>query len=165
MFKTGPPFRPTVDGMAPTFDAIGLAVADMAASLAFYRRLGLRFPAGADLEPHAEAVVAGGVRLMWDTHASLQSFDPDHRPGPPGGGWAFRCADPAEVDSVHAGLVAAGHASAKAPWDAPWGQRYAQVRDPDGNVVDLFAQLPENIPTENSPTENGPAGNGPAGNG
>ncbi|GAA0460056.1 glyoxalase [Paractinoplanes deccanensis] len=114
-------------------------MADMAASLAFYRRLGLEFPPGAEQQPHAETTVAGGIRLMWDTHASLSSFDPDHRPGEPGGGWAFLCADPAEVDSVHAALVAAGHPSVKEPWDAPWGQRYAQLRDPDGNVVDLFA--------------------------
>jgi catechol 2,3-dioxygenase-like lactoylglutathione lyase family enzyme len=127
--------------MAPTFNAISLAVADMATSLAFYRRLGLDFPAGAEQQPHAEAVVAGGIRLMWDTHASIQTFAPDHQPGPPGAGWAFLCADPAEVDSVHAELVAAGHPSAMEPWDAPWGQRYAQVRDPDGNVVDLFAWL------------------------
>lgn len=130
--------------MAPTFNAIGIAVADMATSLAFYRRLGLEFPAGADQQPHAETQVAGGIRLMWDTHASLTSFDADYEPGPPGGGWAFLCADPAEVDSVHADLVAAGYPSENAPWDAPWGQRYAQVRDPDGNVVDLFAPLKEN---------------------
>ncbi|MEV4342868.1 VOC family protein [Actinoplanes sp. NPDC049596] len=126
--------------MAPTFQAIGLAVADMGASLAFYRRLGLEFPDGADQEPHAESVVAGGIRLMWDTHAALKSFDPAYEPEPPSGGWAFLCADPAEVDSTHADLVGAGYQSVKAPWDAPWGQRYAQVRDPDGNVVDLFAQ-------------------------
>ncbi len=29
----------------------------------------------------------------------------------------------------------------KEPWDAFWGQRYAQAKDPDGNVVDLFAPL------------------------
>jgi hypothetical protein len=27
------------------------------------------------------------------------------------------------------------------PYDAPWGQRYATVLDPDGNIVDLFAPL------------------------
>lgn len=27
------------------------------------------------------------------------------------------------------------------PFDAPWGQRYATVLDPDGNGVDLFAPL------------------------
>ncbi|MET0418754.1 MAG: VOC family protein [Actinoplanes sp.] len=130
--------------MAPTFSAIGIAVADMPTSLAFYRRLGLEFPAGADQAPHAETEIAGGIRLMWDTHASLKSFDPSYEPDPPGGGWAFLCADPAEVDSVHAELVAAGAPSFRDPWDAPWGQRYAQVRDPDGNVIDLFSWVKAN---------------------
>ena len=38
-------------------------------------------------------------------------------------------------------LVAAGYQGGKEPWDAFWGQRYAQVFDPDGNSVDLFAPL------------------------
>jgi hypothetical protein len=59
--------------MAPTFNAVGLAVADMAASLS-YRRLGLKFPAGAEQEPHVETTVAGGVRLMWDTHQLRAAF-------------------------------------------------------------------------------------------
>jgi hypothetical protein len=29
----------------------------------------------------------------------------------------------------------------RAPWDAPWGQRYAVVKDPDDNGIDLFAPL------------------------
>jgi uncharacterized glyoxalase superfamily protein PhnB len=35
----------------------------------------------------------------------------------------------------------AGGSSHKEPWDAFWGMRYGQVEDPDGNVVDLFADL------------------------
>ena len=54
-------------------------------------------------------------------------------------GLAFLCSDPAEVDSIHARLVAAGHPSHVEPFDAFWGQRYATVLDPDGNPVDLFA--------------------------
>jgi uncharacterized glyoxalase superfamily protein PhnB len=46
------------------------------------------------------------------------------------------------VDRTHAELVGAGHRSHKDPWDAPWGQRYAVVLDPDGTSVDLFAPLP-----------------------
>jgi uncharacterized glyoxalase superfamily protein PhnB len=42
----------------------------------------------------------------------------------------------------HRELVAAGAESRNEPWDAYWGQRYAQVKDPDGNVIDLFAPLP-----------------------
>jgi uncharacterized glyoxalase superfamily protein PhnB len=126
--------------MAPTFNAIGLAAADMATTLDFYRRLGLDIPPGADTEGHVEAVLPGGIRLMWDTVAALREMDPDFTP-PTGSGpsLAFLCADAAEVDDVHAGLVKAGYASHKEPWDAVWGQRYAQVTDPDGNVVDLFA--------------------------
>lgn len=128
--------------MAPTMNGIGLAVADMATSLSFYRRLGLDFPAGSENEPHAEAELPGGIRLMIDTHASIIGFDPSHTPGAghrDGASLAFLCADPAEVDSVYAGLVAAGYQGGKEPWDAFWGQRYAVVRDPDGYQVDLFA--------------------------
>jgi len=48
--------------------------------------------------------------------------------------WRFRC--------THARAVAAGFRSRKEPFDAFWGQRYAQVIDLDDNIVDLFAPLP-----------------------
>lgn len=130
--------------IAPSFDLIGLVVSDLAASLAFYRRLGLDIPAGADAEPHVEVTLPGGLRLAWDSVATIRSFDPDWT-APHGGSrisLAFRCADPAEVDRIYTELVAAGHDGHKEPWDAVWGQRYAVVRDPDGNSVDLFAPLP-----------------------
>jgi catechol 2,3-dioxygenase-like lactoylglutathione lyase family enzyme len=129
--------------MTPQFDLIGLVVDDMAASLAFYRRLGLEFPDGADGEPHVEHTLPGGLRLAWDTVATVRSFDPAWQPprGSPRMGLAFLCADPAEVDRVYGELVAAGHHGHKEPWDAFWGQRYAVVHDPDGNSVDFFARL------------------------
>jgi uncharacterized glyoxalase superfamily protein PhnB len=120
----------------------------MPATLAFYRRLGLDIPAGADTEPHAEAQLPSGLRLMWDTVETVRSIDPEWQP--PAGGYrmalAFRCPDPAAVDRDYADLVAAGYHGAKAPYDAFWGQRYATVHDPDGTPVDLFAPLKE--PTE-----------------
>jgi len=39
-------------------------------------------------------------------------------------------------------MTAAGFQGHVEPWDAFWGQRYATLRDPDGNGVDLFAALP-----------------------
>jgi catechol 2,3-dioxygenase-like lactoylglutathione lyase family enzyme len=129
--------------MAPTFNAIGLTVADMAAALAFYRDLGLDIPAEADKAQHAEAELTG-VRIMWDTYETIRSFDPEWTPGTggPRAGLAFQCADPAEVDTTYARMVGAGHHSHLAPWNAPWGQRYAVLHDPDGNGVDLYAFLP-----------------------
>jgi catechol 2,3-dioxygenase-like lactoylglutathione lyase family enzyme len=129
--------------MAPTFDLIGLVVADMATTLAFYRRLGLDVPASADTEPHVEVALPGGLRLAFDTHEVIRSFDPTFTPPGGGGvGLAFRCADPAEVDATYARLTEAGYSGHLAPWDAAWGQRYASLQDPDGNPVDLFAPLP-----------------------
>ncbi|MDH2393073.1 VOC family protein [Streptomyces sp. HNM0663] len=125
----------------PRLDAIGLVVSDMAASLAFYRRLGLDIPADADSAPHVEAALPGGLRVLWDTEETVRSFDP-HWTRPSGGGrlgLAFLCGSPGEVDTVYADLVAAGYRGHLKPWDAFWGQRYAVVLDPDGCEVSLFA--------------------------
>ncbi|MBQ0852618.1 MULTISPECIES: VOC family protein [Streptomyces] len=129
--------------MTPRFDLIGLVVSDMAASLAFYRRLGLTFPEGAESLPHVEAELPGGLRFALDTEDTIRSFHPDWRP-PTGGGriaLAFLCDSPADVDATYEALLAAGHTAELKPFDAPWGMRYATVQDPDGNGVDLFAHL------------------------
>ena len=134
MFKTTMLSASSVDGMSPTFDAIGLAVADMATSLAFYRRLGLDIPAESDQAPHAEASLPGGIRLMFDAQ-------PDSA-GPRGGpSMAFLCEHATEVDRVYADLEDAGYVTKQAPWDAEWGQRYAVLQDPDGYQIELFAWL------------------------
>ena len=129
--------------MTPRFEAIGIVVSDMSRALRFYRALGLEFPDGSESEDHAEATAAG-VRIMLDTEETIRSFDADWQP-PSGGGHrsaiAFRCDSPAEVDSAYAHLLENGGTGHKEPWDAFWGMRYAEVKDPDGNVVDLFADL------------------------
>lgn len=127
------------------FDMIGLVVQDLAASLDFYRRLGLDLPADAADQPHVETTLPGGLRLAFDPVSTITSFDPSWRPpsGSPRVALAFLVGSPAEVDALHDELVAAGRHSHLAPFDAPWGQRYATVHDPDGNAVDLFAPLPD----------------------
>lgn len=126
-----------------TLDLIGIVVEDMARSLAFYRLLGLDIPPEADSEGHVEIETAG-LRLAWDTREVILMFN-DAWPEPVGHriGLAFKCESPAEVDALHERVVAAGYGSHKPPWDAFWGQRYAVVTDPDGNLVDLFAPLPQ----------------------
>ncbi|MEU9107958.1 VOC family protein [Streptomyces xanthophaeus] len=127
--------------MTPRLDVIGLVVSDMAASLAFYRRLGLDVPAGADDQPHVEAVLPGGLRVAWDTEETIRSFDPSFTPPTGDGrlGLAFLCDSPAEVDALYAELTGAGYPGHLKPWDAFWGQRYAVLTDPDGCEVSLFA--------------------------
>ena len=127
--------------MAPTFNAIGVVVTDMARTLAFYRLLGFSFAPEEDAEAHVEFEGHGGVRIMFDTVTVIHSFDPDWQPpvGGPAMSLGFECEDPAEVDRMVAEITQAGFGVHREPWDAFWGQRYATVLDPDGNHVDLFA--------------------------
>ena len=116
-FKTtGVGFR-TLRCMAPRFASTGIVVSDMAASLAFYRRLGLDLPPDADDQPHVECEVPGGIRLLFDTEDTIRSFDESWQP-PSGGqrlGLGFACDTPDEVDATHAALVAAGARATSCP--------------------------------------------------
>ncbi len=134
-----PPGRNLV--MTPRLDLIGLIVEDMGRSLAFYRRLGFDLPAELDNEGHVESSI-GGLRIAWDTVAVIRSFSEYHSPT---AGHrvvlAFVLDSPTEVDVKYSELVEAGYVGQLEPFDAFWGQRYATVLDPDGNPIDLFAQL------------------------
>ncbi len=128
--------------MEPRLDAIGIVTSDMAASCRFYALLGVPVGEPPDGEDHFEATLASGIRLMWDSVELMRQLDPDwQQPTGHPLGLAFHCGSAAGVDGTHAAVIEAGFASKSEPWDAFWGQRYAQVVDPDGNTVDLFAPL------------------------
>ena len=85
----------------PELNAIGIVSSDLAASIAFYRLLGVDFPE--EGEGHIEATLASGARFMLDAEDVVKSFRPE---------WtreignqlalAFQCASPAEVDALFA---------------------------------------------------------------
>jgi uncharacterized glyoxalase superfamily protein PhnB len=125
--------------MAVRINAVGVVATDFRATLAFYERLGCSFDGTAG--PHAAADL-GGVKLMVDDAASLGETElgPRH-----GFALAAQVATPADVDALYAELAADGHGLHK-PFDAPWGQRYATVTDPDGTRVDVYAWQPGQEP-------------------
>jgi catechol 2,3-dioxygenase-like lactoylglutathione lyase family enzyme len=122
-------------------NAIGIVVSDMDRSIRFYRLLGLEVPETPG-EGHVDTFLQNGVRFMLDSEEVVKSFRPD---------WtrvtgnqlslAFECDNPAQVNELYARAVEAGFHGEKEPWDAFWGQRYAQLADPDGVPVDLYASL------------------------
>jgi uncharacterized glyoxalase superfamily protein PhnB len=125
----------------PELNAIGIVASDMAASIRYYRLLGLDMP-DTPGEGHVEATTAGGLRLMLDSEEVVKSFLPEWKRETGNQlSLAFECATPAEVDEVYARMTGAGFEGEKEPWDAFWGQRYALLRDPDGVEVNLFASL------------------------
>jgi len=135
----------------PRIDALGLVASDLARTVTFYRAVGCALPdpenADGTVNEHLECDL-GGFRLMIDSEAILRSFSADSWSGPNAGRLtiAVRCSSPAEVDRLHDELAALGTGSHVPPFDAPWGQRYATVRDPDGVRVDLYAALSTDAP-------------------
>jgi predicted enzyme related to lactoylglutathione lyase len=124
--------------------AVAVSATDLSRTAAFYELLGFAFPPIESDTMHLEA--PGAVRLMIDTAAMLEQLNGEPpRPGT-ASGFALLGASPAEVDEAVARVSGAGHAVVHQPFDAPWGQRYATVADPDGYRVDLFCPLPAGAP-------------------
>lgn len=128
--------------MAVVPHTIDIVVSDMKRSLAFYASLGLDVPADKADDVQVQIETAGHATIGLVSEAVVRQQDPDWR-SPVGQRVTFscRCDSPAEVDQVYERVEAAGFPGMKQPWDAFWGQRYAFLRDPDGNRVDLFAEL------------------------
>lgn len=124
-----------------TSTVIEIVAGDLHRALGFYRLLGLEVPDPDS--PHVEVALPGGNRLAFDTEEVMAGMHPGWTPptGPGRLALAFGLAAPAEVDELYERLTGAGHPGTLKPFDAPWGQRYATVEDPDGTSVDLFAAL------------------------
>jgi catechol 2,3-dioxygenase-like lactoylglutathione lyase family enzyme len=125
----------------PQLNALGIVVSDMARSIRFYRLLGLDVPEQPG-EGHVDTFLPNGVRFMLDTEETVRSFRPDWARATGNQlGLALECESAGEVDEVYGRVTGAGFHGEKEPWDAFWGQRYAQLLDPDRVPVDLYAAL------------------------
>ncbi|MHB1854645.1 MAG: VOC family protein [Acidimicrobiales bacterium] len=122
----------------PQIDQVNLVVADMEASVAFYRRLGLSIPdTESAWQGHHRSAEAAGVDLDLDSEEFARHWNR---------GWAggravigFKVESRGRVDEIHAELTGAGYRSQQEPYDAFWGARYAVVEDPDGNPVGIMS--------------------------
>ena len=121
-------------------DAVGIVSENISRSQSFYELLGIQFKTVG--EDHLEAYTTNGLRLMLDAESLVKRINPDWQKS--NGSKVILCfkqhsAD--EVDVVYEKMIRSGFKGVKDPWDAFWGQRYASILDPDGNQVDLFADL------------------------
>lgn len=119
---------------------VGLMAEDMARSLAFYRRLGLEIPEGAEEREHVEVEIGGGMVLFWDA-VFADTYDPEREKA--GGGYRilpeFFVGSREAVNATYEELVAGGHHGHKVPFETHFGAYMAMVDDPDGNTVLLTA--------------------------
>ncbi|MFG1493415.1 VOC family protein [Halobacteriovorax sp. ZH4_bin.1] len=123
-----------------TVSAIGIACKNIEKSIQFYNLLNLDFKEYG--KGHYEATQENGLRIMLDSFDLLKEINKDWKePINSGITLCFQQTSPNEVDKLFHRIVDAGFEIEKSPWDAFWGQRYASVRDPNGNQIDLFAQI------------------------
>ncbi len=136
---------------------LNVIVGDMAASLEFYRRLGVAVPedvtaAGA----HVQLRMPGGFSLELDGAESVRLWHAGWRADPASVGVVIGFTLPSReaVDQRYAELTAVGYTGRQPPFDAFWGARYALVADPDGHDVGLMSPIDQSRrtwPPEESP--------------
>lgn len=111
---------------------------DMAAMRRFYGEVML-FPVYKELSPQwIEYSV--GASLLTLTERGMLFNDPSTPKGALSLQLAFRVA-PKEVDECAVALEAAGVQILMPPTDQAWGHRTLFFRDPDGNILEIYADI------------------------
>lgn len=116
-----------------------LIVADLPAAVAFYAGV-------LDAKP---VVDVPGVYAEWETAGARLALVGEAtmgavvgRPAPRSGDAVVVCLNVDDVDAAAKRLKDKGHAFAREPHDEPaWLQRVAHLRDPAGNLVELWSRL------------------------
>jgi catechol 2,3-dioxygenase-like lactoylglutathione lyase family enzyme len=135
-----------------TLDQLNIVCGDPAASIAFYRRLGVdisepqiwRTPTGIHHVGAADSSGGQTIRLDLDSAAFAQLWNAS---------WAgrddlhgrvvvgFSVLTRAAVDEIYRDMTSAGYRGLQQPCDAFWGARYAIIEDPDGVAVGLMSPI------------------------
>lgn len=112
-------------------NAVTLVCTDMARSCAFYSDLGFDLHHGGPTE--AFTTLCAGTGFV-----NLQLVDGWERPAQVWGRVILWVDD---VDAVHTRAIVAGHEPTTEPVDAPWGERYFHISDPDGHELSFARPL------------------------
>jgi uncharacterized glyoxalase superfamily protein PhnB len=138
----------TMTNVKPVLGQLNIVSEDPAASIAFYRRLGVDIADAAIWRTatgtHHVNAQSGDVDFELDSTAFAQVWNEGWRGRSDLKGrvvLGFRVTSREAVDEVYAEMTSAGYAGLQAPYDAFWGARYAVVEDPDGIAVGLMSPI------------------------
>lgn len=121
-------------------DMVGIITKDMPGAIEFYETLGFQTVA-MESSDYVE-LQHEGVRISLNTAkmvASIYGYEPKTVGDTVE--LAFLCESVEDVDHTYFKMIDAGYESFRKPWDTFWGQRYAIIKDIDGNLLSLFADL------------------------
>jgi catechol 2,3-dioxygenase-like lactoylglutathione lyase family enzyme len=109
--------------------AVTLATRDMVRAVRFYQALGFPLKAGGGNEAFTTfALGPSFLNLIAETHGPINW-------------WGRVIIHVSDVDGMYQKAVDAGLAPTFAPSDAPWGERYFHIIDPDGHELSFARPL------------------------
>ena len=119
------------------FSQARLLVDDFAAAFRFYRdTLGFTVASGDESSSYASFDTGSGMVAIFVRSGQGEAIELR----PPGDSTLLVL----EVDDVDAAIADKGDHIVRAPVDKPdWGGRVAFLRDPSGNLIELFQSLPQ----------------------
>src|SRR5580692_3413754 len=127
------------------FKQINLAVGKMDEALAFYRRVGIDIPDDQVWRTHSgphHATAAGeGTGLEFDSHKLSHAYNHGFAAERGRVTIGIELESREAVDALWTQLLEEGVWGLQPPFDAPWGERFAIVEDPDGNPVALTSPV------------------------
>jgi catechol 2,3-dioxygenase-like lactoylglutathione lyase family enzyme len=116
-----------------SLSAITLATHDMARAVPFYEALGFPLKFGGPQETFASfAVGTSFLNLIADSRGPVNW-------------WGRVIIHVSDVDGIYQKALAAGLRPEFAPADAPWGERYFHITDPDGHELSFAKPLRQAI--------------------
>ena len=129
--------------MEPQLNTITIVVSSLPKALQFYRALGLKIPIGQEQEYYVECVSKHASTIVFITKENMLKLNPSWRQADSNGniGLHFKFSNTQGVEETYNKLMDLGYQSVTIPYDTKWGERFAEVLDPDGNTVSIFAPL------------------------
>ncbi|NVH77807.1 VOC family protein [Paraburkholderia sp. JPY432] len=123
------PQPPQPEPRIESLSAITLATSDMKRAVAFYEALGFPLKYGGPREAFTSfAFGSSYLNLIADARAPVTW-------------WGRVIIYVSDVDAIYAKALAAGLQPSLAPADAPWGERYFHITDPDGHELSFARPL------------------------
>ena len=119
------PVEPHIESLS----AITLATGDMRRAVRFYEALGFPLKFGGPQQAFTSFAFGGSyLNLIVDTRAPVSW-------------WGRVIIYVSDVDAIYDKALAAGLKPSLEPSDAPWGERYFHITDPDGHELSFARPL------------------------
>lgn len=116
--------------MFESINAITLATRNMETAVSFYEKLGLQLVYGGPKDEFTTFKAGSGFINLFTTYETNMCTN-----------WGRVILHVANVDALHETALSAGLEPEFTPRDAPWGERYFHIRDPDGHELSFARPL------------------------